>query len=211
MLPATTLKDLDFDEALALVESGAAFADLRPTQEYLEAHVPGSLSLVYEYGPGMASRARDCLPLSLPLVLLGSLEANLANAAAALRGKGFTVLGHAADAVNEWVRRGRGLASIELVSGARAPAGILLDVADPGATPPEGGVRIPIERLWARAGEIGGGSPVVILAGYGVRAGLAVGMLERAGRDEILMWRNRISEVTPPPSPWRSENPGRAR
>ena len=211
MLAATTLKDVDFDESLALVETGAAFADLRPTTEYLEAHIPGALALVYEYGPGMASRARDCLPLSLPLVLMAGAEINLPNAAAALRGKGFTVLGHAPDALNEWVRRGRALASIELVSGAAAPAGVLLDVADPGAASTEGAHRIPIERLWTRVGEIGDGSPVVILAGYGVRAGLAVGMLERAGHHEIVVWRNRDSGVTPPPPPWRSKNPGPAR
>jgi rhodanese-related sulfurtransferase len=208
MLPATSLKDLDFDEALAFVEAGAAFTDLRPTQEYLDVHVPGSLALVYEYGPGMASRARDCLPLSLPLILLGGPEANLLNAAAALRGKGFRVLGHAAEAVNAWVERGRVLASTEVVSGAGAPAGILLDVGDPGTAPTEGAVRIPIERLWTRVDEVGNGSPVVIVAGYGVRAGLAVGMLERSGREEIVLWRRAASL---PPSPWQSGSLGHVR
>jgi rhodanese-related sulfurtransferase len=189
MLPATVVRDLVFEEAVALVEAGAAFADLRPSSEYLDAHVPGSLALVYEYGPGMAARARDCLPLNLPLVLLGGAETNLPNAAAALRGKGFTVLGQAPDGVNAWGEARRRLASTEVASGPRPPDGVLLDVGDPGAAPAEGSLRIPVERLWTRVGEIQHGSPVVVVAGYGVRAGLAVGMLERAGHDPVMLWK----------------------
>ena len=189
MLPATILRDLEFDEAVAVVEAGAAFADLRPSAEYLNVHIPGSLALVYEYGPGMAARARDCLPLSLPLVLLGGQETNMPNAAAALRGKGFTVLGHAVDGINAWAEAGRALASAEVVSAARPPEGVLLDVGDPGAAPVEAAVRIPVERLWGRVDELDRGAPMVVVAGYGVRAGLAVGMLERAGHDTVVLWK----------------------
>jgi rhodanese-related sulfurtransferase len=193
MLPAATLRALDLDTALAVVEEGAAWADLRPTDAYLEVHIPGSLPLVYEYGPGMAARARDCLPLSLPLVLVEDPAADMANAAAALRGKGFTVLGQVPDAVNSWVTSGRAPASTEVESGATPPAGLVLDVGDPGAAVVEGALRIPVERLWTRTGEAAGDAPVVIVAGFGVRAGLAVGMLERAGRDEIVFWRTRAT------------------
>jgi rhodanese-related sulfurtransferase len=190
-MPTTTLKALEFDEALALVEEGAAWIDLRPTDAYLEVHVPGSLALVYEFGPGMASRARDCLPLALPLVLLTDPGFDMINAAAALRGKGFTVLGQVADGVNTWARRGRPAASTEVVEGSDAPAGLLLDVGDPGAAVVENALAVPIERLWTNVDRVGEGSPVVVVAGFGVRAGLAVGMLERAGTEDILFWRTR--------------------
>jgi len=189
MLPTTVLRHLELDEAVGLVEGGAAFADLRPSSEYLDVHIPGSLALVYEYGPGMAARARDCLPLSLPLVLLGGADTNLPNAAAALRGKGFTVLGHAPNGPNAWGESRRPLASTEVISAAHPPEGVLLDVGDPGAAPVDGAVRIPIERLWTRVGDVGHGSPVVVAAGYAVRAGLAVGMLERASHDTVVLWK----------------------
>ncbi len=92
-MPTTTLRELDVDDARAYVDGGAALVDLRPVDDFLDVHVRGSLPLVYEFGPGMASRARDCLPLDLPLILLGTHDADVDNAAASLRGKGFAVLG----------------------------------------------------------------------------------------------------------------------
>jgi rhodanese-related sulfurtransferase len=192
MVTAPPLRALTIADALLLVESGAVFVDLRATDAYLEVHVPGSLALVYEFGPGMAARARDCVPLEVPLVLLTSEEAHMRNAAGALRGKGFSVLGQVEDAINGWAERCGAPASTDVVIGTRPPEGTLLDVGDPGAPVADAGVRIPIERLWTRAGEVRGDDPVVVAAGYGVRAGLAVGMLERAGRREIVFWRGRV-------------------
>ena len=70
----STLRTLELDEALAHADQGALWIDLRTLPAYLEVHVPTSLALGYEFGPGMAGRARDCLPLSAPLVLMRSAE-----------------------------------------------------------------------------------------------------------------------------------------
>lgn len=191
MLPTTTLKTLDPDVALGHVDDGAAFVDLRAIDAYLDVHIPGSLALLYEFGPGMASRARDCLPLELPLILLRSDGVSMANAAASLRGKGFTVLGELEDGINEWARAKTPPASTETVSGARPPRGNVLDVGDPGARAGADAVRIPIEKLWARVADVSAEDPVVIVSGFGVRAALAVGILERAGRRDVLAWRTR--------------------
>jgi rhodanese-related sulfurtransferase len=191
VLPTTVLKTLEFDDALAGADAGAAFIDLRPVDDYLDVHIPGSLALLYEFGPGMPARARDCLPLDLPLMLLVSENANMANAAAALRGKGFTVLGEVPDAINAWASARGAPASTEVVSGPNAPDGTLVDVGDPGAPRPDGAVRIPVEKLWPRVSEIPRGAPVVVVSGYGVRAALAIGMLERAGVEGIVLWRAR--------------------
>jgi rhodanese-related sulfurtransferase len=191
MRAATTLKTLTVDDAWARVDAGAAFTDLRPIADYLDVHIPGSLALLYEFGPGMAVRARDCLPLDLPLILLSDATADMANAAAALRGKGFSVLGCVDDGLNAWAATRGAPASTDIVRGERPPTGTLLDVSDPGARAPEDAQRIPIETLWNRASEAGDADPVVIVAGYGVRAALAVGMLERAGRREIVVWDTR--------------------
>ena len=187
----TTLRRLEFDEAVEQVDAGAAFVDLRNIDSYLDVHIPGSFALLYEFGPGMAARARDCLPLEMPLVLLHEGGVNMQHAAASLRGKGFAVLGQVRDAINSWAGVKGSPASTDVVRSPNAPAGVLLDVGDPGAKRVEGAVSLPVERLLERVDEVEGGSPLVIAAGFGVRAALAVGILERAGRRDIVFWRSR--------------------
>ncbi|MGH2774271.1 MAG: hypothetical protein ACRDJT_02390 [Actinomycetota bacterium] len=187
MLTSPSARTLPFEEAAAAVERGAAFVDLRPVESYLEVHIPGSLALFYEFGPGMASRARDCLPLSVPLVLLDLGHGDLAHSAGSLRGKGFTVPGQVVDGINQWAAAGGSPVSTELVY---QPQGRVLDVGDPGAEPSEDATRIPVERLWARASELGDEKAITVASGYGVRAALAVGILERFGY-EVVVWDSR--------------------
>lgn len=191
MTVRTTLRRLSIDDALALVDGGACFVDLRPVADYLDVHVPGSVSLLWEPGPGMAARARDCLPLDLALVLLDTGAGDVVQAAAALRGKGFTVLGAVPDGLTAWSSARGTPASTEVVEGPTPPDGTLLDVADHGAGAPEGARRIPVETLWPRLDELRDESRVVVVAGFGVRAALALGLLERAGVREVVLWRRR--------------------
>jgi rhodanese-related sulfurtransferase len=191
MLATRTLRDLPFEEALAAVDGGAAFVDLRQVDAYLEVHIPGSLCLVYEWGPGLAGRARDCLPLDLPLVLMDLDEVDYLHAAASLQGKGFTVLGKTRDAINNWAAARGVPTSTEVITKTVEGTGTALDVGDPGADEMEDAVHIPIDQLWKRVGEVKDASRVAVLSGYGVRASLAVGILERAGIGEILFWRSK--------------------
>lgn len=185
----TTLKELPFDVALGHLDEGAVFVDLRPAEEYLEVHIPGALDLVFEFGPGMQSRARDCIPLSVPLMLCEDGTSDLKHAAASLRGKGFSVLGYVTDGVNAWVGSSGKPASTEVAEGLEPPKGVVLDVADPGAKSPPGSKRISAEELWQRSAELAHENRIVIAAGYGVRAALSVGMLELAGAREIVFWK----------------------
>lgn len=187
MVTRPSVRTLPFEATAAAVERGAAFVDLRPIESYLEVHIPGSLALLYEFGPGMASRARDCLPLSVPLVLLELGHGDGAHAAGSLRGKGFTVLGQLSDGINEWAAGGGSPVSTEIVT---QPQGRVLDVGDPGAQPGEDATRIPVDRLWARASELGDDEAITVASGYGVRAALAVGILERFGH-EVAIWDSR--------------------
>jgi hydroxyacylglutathione hydrolase len=186
----TTLKTLDFDEAMALVDRGAAFVDLRPIDNYLAGHIPGSIPLLYEAGPGLPSRARDCLPLDLPLILIDVPKIDIANAAAALRGKGFSVLGRVENALDRWKSTRGSLVATD--SPASAPdVDVVIDVGDPGSSAPPGSLRIPVEGLWRELSQLEGVGRVVVPSGYGVRAALAVGMLERAGVKKVQIWRAR--------------------
>jgi rhodanese-related sulfurtransferase len=188
---ATTLKKLDFSEATAYVHDGAVFVDLRLLDDYLDVHIPASFSLQYEFGPGLASRARDCLPLSLQMILLDLGNGDMEHAAASLRGKGFAVLGSVEDGINEWARRNGTPASTETYRGPMPTHTTVLDVGDPGVVGAEGALKIPIEYLWERVDEVADKPRVTIAAGYGLRAALAVGMLERVEIDEIVFWKTR--------------------
>lgn len=192
---ATSVKDLDVHEALDAVDEGAAFVDLRSVDAYLDVHIPCSISLLYEAGPGMAGRARDCLPLDLKMVLLDLEAGDVVDGAAALRGKGFTVLGKLDDGVNRWAQIKGTPASTEVVRGnqplrrvSQDAELVILDLGDPGAGTIQGATHIPIERLWGRVDELGS-ARVVIASGYGVRAAMAVGILERAGLRDIVFWK----------------------
>ena len=189
-MPAVTtnLKELSFEHAEAHVAAGAAYVDLRAIDEYLDVHIPGSLALQYEFGPGFPVRARDCIPLEVPLVLLDRPDVDVPFAAASLRGKGFAVLGVVRDGLRQWGGRHGNPASTEISESASAPRGTVLDVGDPRAPRIEGALRVSIERLWVQTPPASG-SPIAIVAGVGVRAALAVGMLERAGHDQIVFWR----------------------
>lgn len=179
---ATTLKDLAFLTATREVDRGAAFVDLRPVDAYLEVHIPGSLALPYEFGPGLASRARDCLPLDLPLVLLDDPDVGMTHVAASLRGKGFDVIGHVRNGLREWGKEHGPPRSTEIVT--QPPSGTtVLHVGDPGARVPEGATVIPLERLWIRVDDLSG--PVTVVGGFGPRAALAIGILERAGFEPV--------------------------
>ena len=188
-----TLKELSFEDAAAHVDGGGAFVDLRDINSYLDVHIPGTIALLYESGPGMASRARDCVPLEVPLVLTEAGSVDLAHAAASLRGKGFNVVGVVRNAINEWARHKGTPASTEVLRGSPGDTGVVLDVGDPGTATHPDALRIPIERLWSRVDELRDEKRVVVLAGRGVRAALAVGVLERAGVPEVLICKTRIS------------------
>lgn len=183
MLTKPAVRTLAFGDALTAVDRGAAFIDLRPIASYLEVHILGSIPLLYEFGPGMASRARDCLPLSLPLVLLDLGHGDIAHAAASLRGKGFTVLGKVDDGINQWAAKRGTPRSTETVS---TPVGKLIDVGDPGAEAGGGALSMPLDLLWHRVGELAGEEQITVASGYGVRAAVAVGILERAGHEAAI-------------------------
>lgn len=192
MYATTTLKKLTLKEAMLEIEAGAAFLDVRPVREYLDVHIPGSLENLYESGPGFAGRARDCIPLGVPLVLIETgAGVPLVAAAAALRGKGFMVLGFVEDALNAWAEAKGTPVSTDVIEGLEASGKLLLDVGDPGAIRVEGAVHIPADRLWARIDEVtddAAGEKVVVIAGFGVRAALCIGILERHGFTEITYW-----------------------
>jgi len=180
--------ELSIEEAEHHIGLGAAYVDLRPVRQYLDVHVPGSLSLQYDKGPGLSSRARDCIPLSVPMVLLDHGGMDMEYVTSSLRGKGFAVLGYVPDGLREWGRANGAPASCEVSEGNEVPDGVVLDVGDPRVVLHPEATLVPVEKLWGRAHEFSEHDKLTILAGAGVRAALAVGMLERVGLSDMGFW-----------------------
>lgn len=184
---------MQLEEAEHAIGSGAAYVDLRRVRDYLELHIPGSLSLQYEFGPGMQQRARDCIPLAVPFVVLDDGVNDMADVAGALRGKGFAVVGVLEDGLNAWTRAHGAPASSEVIPAQTRPPGTLLSVGDPGSPRLDDALFIPGGKLWERVDEVPRDEAVTVIAGRGVRAALAVGVLERAGFNKVGFWETRPS------------------
>lgn len=196
----TSLRTLTVEQGEEHTRRGAVYVDVREVSDYLDEHVPGSLSLEYEFGPGMPGRARDCVPLDTAFVLLERPGLDMHEVAASFRGKGFAVEGVIVGGARAWTEERGGPASTEVYEGRSTPEGTLLDIGDPGTRILEGARFISIERLWEQAASIAtSGEKVVIAAGRGLRSALAVGMLERAGAEEIVFWWTRGRQTTTVP------------
>ena len=187
-MTSKTTHALSLEAAEHHVSAGAAYIDLRPVREYLDVHVPKSLSLQYEFGPGFNTRARDCIPLSVPLVILDHGGIDMEYVTASLRGKGFAVLGTVENGLREWGEARGTAASCEVFEIDQVPEGLVLDVGDPRVVLHKEATFVSIERLWDRAAGFAQEGKVTVLAGKGVRAALAVGMLERAGAADVGFW-----------------------
>src|SRR6266487_3747910 len=97
-----TLRSLTAERVLEILAGSGLAVDLRPTDAYLAKHVPGSVPLLFEPGPGLGSRARDLLPLDARLVFLEDGTSPLERAADSLRGKGYEVVGYLPGGVDAW-------------------------------------------------------------------------------------------------------------
>lgn len=193
-----TLRTLAAARVAELLAGDGLIVDLRPIDTYLTAHVLGSVPLLYEAGPGLGGRARDLLPLEAQIVVLDDGTSPLDRAADSFRGKGFEVVGALAGDPGTWPG---GPVATPVVALADAPDTLaLIDVADPGTVVPSDGVgaRIPTERLWDRAGELGKTQQLGVLAGWGVRAAAAVGILEKLGFTSLTFVRTRPAGQVPP-------------
>ncbi len=193
--------------AESVLEEGLAL-DLRPISDYLEKHLRGSVSILWEQGPGFGTRARDLLPLNARLILLEDDSSPLQEAASRLRGKGFDVEGYVA--AGDIPQLGK-MTATRAVPIQDTGSLHLLNVGDPGTIYEGRSVRIPVERLWDGLSELDASFRIGVLCGFGVRAATAIGILEKFGFKEIVLIRTRPEGATPRvagPGVFRAGGPG---
>lgn len=186
------MKTLDPDRVREILASGGLLIDTRAVDEYLASHVDASISIMFEAGPGFGGRARDLLPLEASLVLLTDPQTPLEEAAAMLRGKGLDVAGFA---------DGTGLETRSTPTAEGASDGlVMIDVKDPGTrslSGTGGALVIPVEHLWTDAEELDKAAHIGVLAGWGVRAATAIGILERLGFAHLTFVRTHPAGARP--------------
>lgn len=202
MTTTTGLRAISPERVAQILRGEGVIVDLRPPPAFLSRHILGSVPLLYEAGPGLGGRARDLLPLESRVILLEDGSSPLDKAADAFRGKGFEVVGYFAGGVEAWPATPGGTPVMALASAPRDLA--LVNVADPGTVveatwqPP---ARIPAEELWARSGELDASEPLGVLAGWGVWAAAAIGILEHLGFRKLTFVRTRDAGAKPPVAP----------
>lgn len=194
------LRNLGSDQIARILAEGGLLIDLRPVDDYLSGHWSGSIPLLYEDGPGLGGRARDLLPLDARLMLLEDGKSPLEETADSFRGRGFDVAGYFAAEGATGSRPSTDVAFVATTDMTidDATGYLLLDIADPGVFSDRRVRFIPAERLWQQADEIGTRSHVGVLAGWGVRAAAAIGILERLGFTDLAFVRTRPRGAVPP-------------
>ncbi|MEP6769891.1 MAG: MBL fold metallo-hydrolase [Acidobacteriota bacterium] len=191
-LPA--LASLDAGRVAEAVEKGAVILDVRPSDAYGAAHVPGSVQI--GLSGQFASWAGTVLPPASPVVLVAADSAAAAEARMRLARVGLEdVAGELSGGAAAWKESGRRLAATGQTDVAdlhrRVTGGepiVVVDVRRPGewasgAIP--GARRISLHELSRRAAEVDPNATVYAICAGGYRSSIATSLLERAGFDRV--------------------------
>jgi hydroxyacylglutathione hydrolase len=177
----------------ALIDPDIWIVDVRPRDQYLGGHIPGSLSI--EWGSSFAPWTGWLVPFGEPVhLILGPLQ-DPVWAATELGRIGYRVSGATTD-----------LAGIDLTKGRTAAEGELADALASGVTVVD--VRDPSERKTAHiAGTVhqyvpdlresipGESEEVWLVCESGFRAAIAAGLVERAGRTPVTVASGGVSSL----------------
>lgn len=176
-------------EVGSAVARGAQVVDIRSREKYAAGHVPGSIAV--EHGPHLAAYAGWVTPWGSEIVLVSDSEVDLDLAERQLASIGIegvtsVVLDDSSRA--SW----RGHRRIDWETFADSPTTtdrVLLDVRRPEEWRTghiEHSVHIPVEELSHRLAEVPAGE-VWVHCQAGFRAAVAAGLLDRAGREVVLV------------------------
>lgn len=195
------------EQIRARIAAGDPVVDLRPRDEFADAHTPGTLSI--EDGDQFATYLGWLVPIDAPVTLLGADAEQIAHAQREMARIGFDrPAGAATGAPRQWVPGGevRGYRTVRFADLAEARGSdevVVVDVrrddewADGHV---EGAIHIPLHALEERIGELPDRELWVHCAS-GFRASIAASVLDRAGHRVVVIddeWSEAAKDATIP-------------
>ena len=176
-------------EVESALARGAQVVDIRSRQEYAEGHLPGTITI--EHGPYLAVYAGWVTPWGSEIVVVSDSENELDLAERQLASIGIEgITSVVLEGTSGPARTGHPRIDWEeFASSAPSADRVLLDVRRPEEWRRghiEHSLNIPVEELSQRLDEVPTGQVWVHCEG-GFRAAVAAGLLDRAGRDVVLV------------------------
>jgi hydroxyacylglutathione hydrolase len=179
-----------------LMDDGALVVDTRHAADYASAHIPGTLNV--PFGNSFTTWAGSVLPYDRPFYLIVD---DTSGSALDLVIRDLAMIGlddvagcFGPDVVQKWIDTDRAVQGVPDVAAAqleelmRLDAVELIDVRNSsewnaGHVP--GSRNLPLGRLPEQLDEIPRGRPLVIYCETGARAGVAIGLLQASGFDDV--------------------------
>ncbi len=188
------LKPIAAPEVKKMMESGATALDVRPGEQFIAAHVPGSVSI--PLSGQFASWAGAVLGLGSRLILVADTAEQVSEARVRLARVGIeNVAGYLQDGVAGWRQAGFAVGHVPQITAQElasrlAKGGIeVLDVrreAEFQAGHIEGADWHPLDRFKAALPEISKDVPVAVHCKSGYRSLIACSLLQRAGYHNVV-------------------------
>lgn len=190
-----TLASLTATEVRRLVDDGARVVDVRPIEEYAEAHVPGSLSI--QLRPAFGTWLGWLVPEGAVVVVLRNPDQAPAEILGQAAKVGYGVAGELFGGIAAWTDAGQVTSSTSLgPPSTMTEVQRVLDIrqdAEFAAGHVPGAEHSELGALPAAATSLADG-PVTVMCGHGERAMSAASVLERAGLDDVSVLRGGPSD-----------------
>ena len=174
-----------------LLDKGACVLDVRSSEEFGEAHIPGALNVWIE-SPQFANRVGLFAPAEAPVVLVVASPTDLGRAVQGLGRVGLdAIAGHLQWGMTEWKGQGLPLGRVPQISvhdlatmKDERPDLVVVDVRelvewDEGHI--DGALHLPMGEALARKDLIPAGRPKAVLCAGGLRSSTVISALSRAG------------------------------
>jgi hydroxyacylglutathione hydrolase len=173
--------------------AGALIVDVRPDEQFDEAHIPGAVGIT-ALSAGFGTRLAWIADPAAEVVLVGRDDEDALAAATLAAAVGIRrIAGFLHGGMTSWREEGRPVATIERVAIGDLPARVgelqLLDVRersewDAGHIP--GSTNLPYHDIRAIPAGLDAQRPIAVLCASGQRAGVAVGLLARHGAAHVV-------------------------
>jgi glyoxylase-like metal-dependent hydrolase (beta-lactamase superfamily II)/rhodanese-related sulfurtransferase len=173
------------------VDKGACVLDVRSSEEYGEAHIPGAIHVSIE-SPQFANRVGLFVPAEAAVVLVVSSPTDLDRAVQGLGRIGLdAIAGHLQWGMTEWKSQGLPVERVPQISvhdlatmKDERPDLVVIDVREPSEWDEghiEGALHLPMSEALARKDLVPGGRPKAVVCAGGLRSSTVISALSRAG------------------------------